>query len=81
VHLEELAVVEHMGQHFVHVVRHVGGVRDELVELPVGVVDRELGLLAEHRRIFEVVAGQMGEQCLHVLDRVDLVGTEVVRIS
>ena len=44
----------------------------------VVVVDLELGQLVVGRRVVEVVAGQVGQQRLHVVDRVGLVGAHVV---
>src|SRR5690606_31078486 len=65
----------------VHVVRLVRGVRDEGVELPVGVGDLQRDGGREHRRVVQVVARQVGQQRLHPVDRVLLVGGQVVRVA
>ena len=79
--LEELLVVEHRGDHVVHVVGLVRGVRDDRVEGPVEVGELHVGLLVELRSRVEVVLRQVGQQRLDVLDRVLLVGGHVVGVA
>ena len=67
VHLEELAVVDDLGDHLLHVVRlvrRVGDEPDDPVARAVGVV---VGL--EVRRVFEVVGRQEREQVAHLRER------------
>ncbi len=78
-HLEEFAVVEQVLDDLVHVVGLVGRVRDERVEKRVVLVHVGLDVGVEDRRRVQVVARQVGEQRLDVVDRVVLVGGEVVR--
>ena len=71
VDLEEVSVVDDLGDDRLHVVRLVRGVRDQLddaVAAPVGVV---LGL--EVRRVLEVVGGQERQQIAHLLETGGLV--------
>ena len=61
-----------------HVVRLVGGIGYQGVEFEILVVDIEIGLDVEDRRLFEVVARQVGEQGAQVLEGILLVGRHVV---
>ena len=81
-HLEELAVVEDVLDDGVHVVGLVRRVRDEGVQLEVLVGD------LERRRPRRTTGGssrlllrQVGQQRLDVVDRVVLVGGQVVRVA
>ena len=67
--------------HGVHVVRLVRRVRDERVEERVLLRDVRLDVGVEDRRLVQVVARQVRQQLLDVLDRVVLVGTHVVRVA
>ena len=64
-----------------HVVRLVRRVRDQGVEITIDVVRFKIILDVEDRRVLEVVLWQESDQRLHVLDRVLLVGAEVVRVA
>lgn len=77
--LQELAVVQHMLDRGVHVVRLVRRVRDQRVQLAVLVADRQVRLLREGRGLGEVVRRQVRQQRLDVLDGVLLVARHVVR--
>ena len=81
-HLQELAVVHHVVDHGVHVVGLVRRVGHECVQLAVLVGDVQLGVnVVVRRRVLEVVARQVGQQRLDVVDGVGLVGREVVRVA
>ena len=64
VHLEELAVVDDLGDHLLHVVRLVRRVRDELDDPVARAVGIVVGL--EVRRVLEVVGRQEREQVAHL---------------
>ena len=83
VHLQEGVLVKHRGDDLVHVVGTIRLVRDEDVQLAIVVGDREVGLLivVVDRRILEVVLWQVGEQIAHVLQRVILIGSQIVRVA
>ncbi len=83
--LEELVVVEDAADDLVHVVRLVRRVRDEGVEFEIlfgeRVLDRSGGRLGDGQRggSAAVVARQVAQQLLDVIERVLLVGGDVVR--
>lgn len=77
--LEELGVVQDVFDHAVHVVRLVGAVRDQRVQLAVLVRQLQVRVLGERGGLAEVVRRQVGEKGLDVLDRVLLVARHVVR--
>ena len=80
-HFQEFAVVEHRLDHLVHVVRLVGRVRDQRVERQVIVGDIKVADDRVHHRVVEIVRWQVPEQRLDVVDRVVLVGGQVVRVA
>jgi len=65
-HLEEVAIVDDLGDHRLHVVglvRRVGDEGNDVIAAAVGVVRR-----FEVRRVFEVVLRQERQQVAHLLD-------------
>ena len=76
VYLQELAVVEHVGDHLVHVVGLVRRVGDERVELRVD-LDHAFGVACFRDllpgRLVQVVRGQVGQQVAGEIDAVLLV--------
>ncbi|CAB5023425.1 unannotated protein [freshwater metagenome] len=76
--LEEVAVIHEVLDEPVHVVRLVRRIGNEGVELVVGVVDLEVGLVIEGGRVLEVVARKIGEQRAKVVEGILLVGGVVV---
>ncbi len=77
VDLEEVALVEHVFDHRVHVVRGVGRVRDEHVQLG-GDLRLDIGHLGEAGRVGHVVRRQERQQCLGGFQAVELIrGLEV----
>jgi hypothetical protein len=82
--LEELVVVQEATDHLVHVVRLVGRVRDQRVQLKVFLGEVVLDGARVRRRgqargLGATVARQVAEQFLDVLQRVFFVGGDVVR--
>ena len=81
VHLEELAVVEHVGDHLVHVVglvRRVGDDRVEFFVLLIWLAQFRVGGLPPGRLV-QVVGGQVGQQVAGEIDAILLVLGLVVR--
>ena len=58
VYLQKVAIVKDSGDHLMHVIWLVGGVRDQLVKIVITIVRLEPVLHAEDRGILEIVCGR-----------------------
>ena len=78
-HLEEVAGVDDVLDDLVHVVRLVGRVGDQRVELAVRIRDLELDVALVDRQLGQVVVRQEADERARVVERVVLVARQVVR--